>query len=155
MSENIIGFYSKSDEYGWLSNFYRAKQTIHDITYQTNEHYYQSCKAENPVTREWIANAPFPYQAMMAGRSLRPNEMVNNWERDKKLVMRFGLRMKFTQNEDLKEKLLATGDATLFEDSPTDMYWGGKLPDSRNMLGILLMELRSDLAKEAKKEGLR
>lgn len=59
--------------------------------------------------------------------------------------MRFGIFAKFTQNLDLKEKLLSTEDAKLIEDSPKDPYWGGSLENSRNRLGELLMELRENL----------
>ncbi len=56
--------------------------------------------------------------------------------------MKNGLRAKFTQNSDLKEKLLATGNAVLHEDSPTDMIWGAK---GKDMLGKLLMQIREEL----------
>jgi len=40
--------------------------------------------------------------------------------------------------------LLWTGDALLIENSPTDLFWGGLLPASKNMLGKLLMQVRSE-----------
>lgn len=79
-----------------------------------------------------------------SGRSLRPKEIVPFWERDKTIVMLNGLRIKF-QNETLKLMLLWTGDAILVEDSPTDMFWGGSLPGSQNMLGKLLMQVRKEI----------
>ena len=56
---------------------------------------------------------------------------------------------KFTQHSDLKEKLLSTKDSILIEESNIDPYWGcGKNGKRKNMLGILLMEVREELSKE-------
>ncbi|CAG8778813.1 7980_t:CDS:1, partial [Acaulospora morrowiae] len=64
-------------------------------------------------------------------------------------VMLTALRAKFTQNEDLKEILLGTGDSQLVEASPTDSYWGNARKsdgtEGKNMLGILLMQVRDEL----------
>lgn len=48
----------------------------------------------------------------------------------------------------MRENLIGTGEAVLIEDSERDSYWGGVLPNSLNMLGKLLMELRSELQLE-------
>jgi ribA/ribD-fused uncharacterized protein len=60
--------------------------------------------------------------------------------------MREAIRFKFTNHEDIKEILLSTGEDELVEDSPIDYYWGiGADGTGKNMLGKLLMELRTDL----------
>ncbi|MCK4544945.1 NADAR family protein, partial [candidate division WOR-3 bacterium] len=115
-----IGFYIRNKPYGFMSNFWRAEQTIGGITYPTNEHYYQSMKAKDPKIREWIANSPKAWNSMKAGRSLRENEMHDDWDEYKVDFMLTGLRAKFQQNEDLKKMLLETGDAHLYGDSPID-----------------------------------
>lgn len=143
-----IGFYIRKKPYGFMSNFWRAEQTIDGITYPTNEHYYQSMKAKDPKVREWIANSPKAWNSMKAGRSLRESEMIDDWEDYKVDLMYIGLSAKFQQNENLKKMLLETGDAHLYENSPTDMFWGGKLEGSKNMLGILLMKVRDVLKGE-------
>ena len=51
----------------------------------------------------------------------------------------------------MKLNLISTGKAKLIEDSHRDMYWGGALPGSKNMLGVLLMELRDRLQLEEMK----
>jgi ribA/ribD-fused uncharacterized protein len=138
-----INFYSRKEgNYGWLSNFWQAAQVVDGAEYPTNEHFYQSQKANNPALAEWIRSAPTPFAAMKAGRSLRPTELVQDWNSIRVDVMAIGLRAKFTQNPDLKFKLLATGYATLHEDSPSDMYWGKRGED---MLGRLLMQIREEL----------
>ena len=59
--------------------------------------------------------------------------------------MKKALFLKFSQNENARKVLLETGNSILKEDSKTDIYWGGALPNSKNRLGILLMELREIL----------
>jgi ribA/ribD-fused uncharacterized protein len=129
-----IYFYFNKEEYGWLSNFERIGIIIDGNWYNTNEHYYQSQKANSDINREWIRNAPSPYLAMMAGRSLREKEKKSNWDNIKFDIMEKGLFAKFSQNEELKKKLIETGDAKL--------YWGVKGEDR---LGKLLMKVREEL----------
>ena len=99
-------------------------------------------------TRKAIAAAPTPGAAKRMGRhvSLRPD-----WEKIKVDVMRTGLMLKFTDAA-LAEKLLATGDEELVEGNWwCDQTWGScncpkhiRTP-GRNLLGMLLMELRKEL----------
>ena len=155
ISQNMtkeINFYSRKEEYGFLSNFWRSEQKmqISDNSYYifpTNEHYYQSEKAIDEDVKKWIANAKTPYLAMMAGRNLRPQEMVDNWNDKKVEVMLTGLRAKFAQNKELRLRLIYTENAILHEDSPTDLFWGKK---GRDMLGVLLMQVRDEIREEIK-----
>ncbi len=140
----VILFYSKKKEYGWLSNFYKSKHIIDGIEYPTNEHYYQSQKTDNVDFQRIIRIMLTPYMAMRAGRTL-PKELFRpDWDKIKVDVMLKGLRAKFTQNPDLKQKLLDTGNEELHEDSPTDMFWGVK---GQDMLGKLLMQVRDEIRR--------
>lgn len=58
-----------------------------------------------------------------------------------------GLTAKFTQNQELMEKLLATGTRILREHTGRDKYWGdgGKKFTGKNRLGVLLMQVRDKL----------
>lgn len=150
--ETRIGFYSRGTAHGFLSNFERASQVVDGVRYKSNEHYYQAQKALGTAEKGWITNAPSPWAAMRAGRALRPQEMRPDWEQVKLDIMLKGLRAKFGQNPDLAAKLLATGDAYLFEDSPTDSFWGAAKvtsdgPDGANHLGRLLMQVRTEIRK--------
>lgn len=141
-----INFYTRNDEFGWMSNFHRQEQVVDGVTYPTNEHYYQSQKAQSSKVRAWIRKAPTPFLAMRAGRSLRPGrEMRGDWENIKVDIMLKGLRAKFKGSLSLRAKLLATGDAIIHEDSPTDKFWGKK---GQDMLGKLLMQVREELRNE-------
>jgi len=141
-----VFFYSRDHEpYGFLSNFCRAKQTVDGVEYPTNEHYYQSQKAKDIVDKDSIRSQPTPFLAMRLGRALPPSKMVENWDLKKVGIMREGLMAKFSQNPDLKTRLLATGDAHLHEDSPTDGFWGWKHGNGSDILGSLLEETREKL----------
>jgi len=138
-----IYFYLKDEEHGWLSNFYPSEFRYSGLEFPTNEHFYQAQKANDMDFEKWIANAPNPFHAMLAGRNLRveKGEKDQNWEHVKLTIMRIGLRRKF-QIPLLREKLLATGYMPIHEDSPTDMFWGVK---GKDWLGRLLVEVREEI----------
>ncbi len=53
------------------------------------------------------------------------------------------LLAKFSQNSNLREKLVGTGARELVEHSPHDSYWGdGPNGRGKNHLGKLLMKIR-------------
>lgn len=134
-------------EYAFLSNFYYSPITIGDITYPTVEHYFQAMKTMDINARREIAAAETPGKAKRMGRSvtLRPD-----WEAVKFDIMRAGLVEKFKIPE-LREKLLATGDARLKEGTTWhDNIWGScscaNCGDrGRNLLGMLLENVRAEI----------
>ena len=64
--------------------------------------------------------------------------------------MRDILYAKFHQNEDLKQVLLSTEERELREHTPRDKFWGdgGKKGNGKNMLGKLLMAVRTELRED-------
>lgn len=56
------------------------------------------------------------------------------------------MREKFTQNTELADKLLATGDAYLEEGNTWgDRIWGTVNGSGANRLGVILMQIRAEL----------
>src|SRR5687767_13141445 len=90
-------------EYRFLSNFYPATVEFEGITYPTVEHAYQSAKTLDMAERKRIAELPTPTDAKREGRKLTLRE---DWETVKFEVMERCVRYKFTQNAELREKLL-------------------------------------------------
>ena len=139
-------------EYRWLSNFWKAPQEISGRTYFCNEQWYVMNKCED--FHDEIMSATTPAEVKRLGRKCKMRE---NWDNIKISVMRVGLNAKFTQNPDLKKKLLDTGNSILEEGNQWgDFYWGcnldtkkGEIGKGKNHLGRLLMKLREELRKEA------
>lgn len=78
----------------------------------------------------------------------RKRPLRRDWESVKDSVMREAVLAKFTQHEELRELLLGTGDSKLVEHTVNDSYWGdGGDGTGKNMLGIILMEIRKSLQK--------
>ncbi|MDE1768858.1 MAG: NADAR family protein [Candidatus Micrarchaeota archaeon] len=141
--DGYIVFLSTMDNgYQFLSNFYKCNVVVDGVSYRSTEHYYQSMKTSRDDLRQMIRDAPSPYYAKVIGGGLRKNDVAKDWESERVGVMMKGIRAKFTQNPELREKLLATGDAKLHEGNMDDKFWG---MGGRDMLGKLLMELRSEL----------
>jgi hypothetical protein len=144
-----IYFFSRSDEWFELSNFYPQGFEDDDGTYwPTVEHYFQAMKftgPENEAYREMIRQSHSPKQAKQLGQS-RKNPIRPDWEQVKDEVMLDALRRKFT-NPKMREVLLQTKRRPLFENSPYDKYWGiGRDHNGKNRLGQLLMQVRSEIA---------
>lgn len=138
---NIIKFKYSIGPYGWLSNFSKYPIQIGDIVYPTSEHAYQCFKATNIHDFEYILDAKTPKEAAIRGRTLK--EIRKNWDNLKIEFMKTIIHYKIEQHEDIKNKLLETGDAILIEDSPWDSFWGcGKDGNGKNMLGKIWMEMR-------------
>lgn len=133
----VIDYFGTGKDAGdnsFLSNFYEHGWTV--------EHHYQAAKAVKPEDAARILTAPTPGAAKKLGRRVL---MRSAWESEKVIVMLVLLRMKFAIPE-LRDKLLATGDATLIEGNHWgDIYWGVCNGHGQNMLGILLMQVREEI----------
>lgn len=144
MSEPIL-FYGKSKPAFFCSNFYPASFVLDGKRWATSEHYFQAQKFEDAALKEQIRKTNGPMEAALMGRR-KDLPCRKDWLSVRDGVMKKALVAKFTQNEDIREELLATGDAKLVEDAPNDSYWGwGWDHKGRNRLGQLLMEVRAEL----------
>ncbi len=95
-----------------------------------------------------VHQAKTPGDAARLGRE-RKRPLRADWESVKDDVMRRAVKAKFEQHEDIREILLKTGDAEIIENAPGDYYWGiGSRGDGKNMLGIILMEVREELREK-------
>jgi ribA/ribD-fused uncharacterized protein len=148
-----IRFYRASEKpYGAFSNLYRRAVEFEGRTFATSEHAYQAGKARKADVREWLLAAPSPALVAMAAHGLYYWDVAPGWSTSKFDRMRGVLRAKFTQHADLRELLLSTGDARLVEsatvDNEVNRLWGEVNGAGKNMLGVLLMEIRQELRQE-------
>ena len=144
----VIHFYQKTDDYGCFSNFSAHPIELDGRRWPTSEHYFQAQKFAEREHQEAIRAAKSPMIAARMGRD-RQRPLRPDWESVKDAVMHKAVLAKFTQHADLRERLLATGDATLVEHTERDRYWGdGGDGSGKNMLGRILMNVRADLRGE-------
>ena len=133
-----------TDEYFFLSNFYESKVTYEGITYLNNEAAFQSMKTLDENERRAFAELDHD-AAKKAGRKI---SLRDDWEDVKTELMYEICKAKFTQNNDLAEKLLATGDEELVEGNNwNDKIWGKVNGEGENRLGVILMRIREELRK--------
>ena len=149
-----IRFYRANEKpYGAFSNLFSRPVEFEGRTYATSEHAYQAGKAAKPAVRDWILSAPTPSLAAMAAHGLYVWDVAPNWADIKFDRMRAVLRAKFEQHADLKALLISTGEARLVEvgtvNNAVNRLWGEVEGKGKNMLGVMLMELRSEYAKPA------
>lgn len=136
----IKGFFG---EYRYLSNYdEQTPITFENLTYKSTEAAYQAAKTLDVMDRIRFTN-------MGPGTSKKQGFSVAlrvDWEEVKDGIMLELLRYKFKHNEDLKTKLLSTGDKYLEETNWWgDRYWGVCKGEGKNKLGHLLMQVRSEL----------
>ena len=96
------------------------------------------------------------YAAKRANKKIKDNE---KWNNSKEKIMKDLVSAKFNQNEELKQKLISTGDKKLFE-CTEDRFWGCNVLISKakelnpnkmqgkNILGKILMEVRGKISKK-------
>jgi len=154
---NEIRFYRANEKpYGVFSNLYKRTITFESVEYPTSEHAYQAGKARKEEVRKWLMDAPTPALLAMAAHGLYVWDVAPDWSKTKFDRMRGVLLAKFTQHDDLRELLLSTGDARLVEvatvDNAVNRLWGEVNGVGKNMLGVLLMELREKLRADQNTE---
>jgi ribA/ribD-fused uncharacterized protein len=148
-----IRFYRASEKpYGVFSNLFRRPIVFEHEEFPTAEHAYQAGKPRKPAVRHWLLKAPSPALLAMAAHGLFRWDIAPGWSDVKVERMRGVLEAKFTQHDDLRNILLSTRDARLVEHgtvaSPVNRWWGEVNGKGKNILGLLLMELRTSIADE-------
>jgi ribA/ribD-fused uncharacterized protein len=129
-------------EYRWLSNFWTCEVCIWGHTWTSVECAYQASKCFFPADMKKFYRLS-PVEAKRLGRKVNMRPDFN----DVKLgLMTAAVRAKFNQNQDLKEKLLATGNAIIIEGNQWgDTYWGVCGNTGENHLGKIIMKIREEL----------
>lgn len=155
-----IFFWHEDEENGCFSNWYASPFTVDDFCYHHVEQYLMAQKAKlvhDAKSYTAILKANTPKECKDLGRAVTPFDDAA-WDKARYEVLKTGLRAKFTQNEQLKRALLATGGSILAEASPYDGIFGIALsaeaaasvkPDQwpgQNLLGKALMEIRAELS---------
>ena len=120
--------------------------------FPTMEHayHYRKFSDEHPAVAEAIRKAPSPWAAMQI-ESKNEAKQRADWNDIKVEVMNEVLRAKAAQNEDVRERLLATGNKRIVKNAPWDSFWGcGKDGKGQNVMGQIWMDIREELRADAK-----
>lgn len=143
-------------DYDFLSNFHPSEVQIRVtatgresdkyLLCPTVEHAFQACKTTDVHRRRAIAGVKNPGVAKAMGNDRKATRLRVGWDQLKFDLMYRLLKQKFAIPE-LRERLLATGEARLIEgNSWNDRVWGQcPLGTGRNMLGITLMRVREEI----------
>ena len=141
-----IYFYKINEDYGCFSNFAHYDFELDGKRWMTSEHYFQAQKFCGTEYEEIIRLLDNPMKAAEMGRN-RNLPLRMDWEQVKDDIMRKAVLAKFEQNEEIKDVLLSTDNEIIIENTSNDYYWGcGKDGFGKNMLGIILMEVREKLS---------
>ena len=160
---DAVFFHKPEEPHGYLSNWYLSDFVVDGIKFTSNEQYimYRKCLLFGDVeSANEVLSTDDPEKQQSIGRKAKGFDQ-KLWEGARQVIAIRGLFAKFEQNEDLKKKLLDTGNAYLVECAGSDKIWacGIRLDDpdrfdqsnwkGTNLLGFALMEVREFIrAKE-------
>lgn len=141
MSNKIIDRFD--GQYRFLSNFYEAPLLFRGLVFENAEAAFHSQKCPQQAKQFQGLNAS---QAKRLGRQV---VMRPDWDKVRDQVMYEVVFEKFSQNSEIREHLIATGEAMLVEGNTwNDRYWGVCNGIGQNKLGKILMRVRSELLQK-------
>lgn len=142
-----------------LSNFYPCEFEFNSKMFNFSEQCFMYQKAllfnDFEIAKQ-ILNETDVRKIKALGRKVKDfdNEL---WDKHKEDFMYNACYAKFSQNDELKDFLLSTGNCEIVEASPVDNIWGiGFSSDNameninkwgQNLLGKVLMKVRAELRK--------
>lgn len=153
---SVICFHNTDEEHGYLSNWYASPFMVGGVAFSSVEQFMMYRKAmcfcdEKVAQKIRVTNNPAEIKEL--GRQvLNYDERV--WAGVRQIVVYEGLLAKFSQNEDLRDKLKITGKTVLAECAVKDLIWGVGLSmkdpnrfdttkwKGQNLLGYTLMMVR-------------
>jgi len=150
------------------SQWYPSPMVIDGITYVTAEQYMMHQKAlhfEDFEIAEEVMKTQNPSDQKKLGRKIR-NFDKNSWDKVNLQIVYKGNYAKYTQNENLKQLLINTGDRLFVEASPEDVIWGIGLHWSdpnvdnpllwkgQNLLGWAITLVKQEILNEMKNGNL-
>lgn len=162
MDKTIICFHNPDEDNGYLSNWWLSDFEVDGVKFTSAEQYMMYGKAKlfgDQDTQKKILDVQDVAEIKALGREVKGFDDAV-WTDNREQIVYKGLKAKFEANEELKGKLLSTGEAILAECAVHDKVWGIGLsmkdPNRFNvdkwrglsLLGKLLMRVREELRSE-------
>ena len=160
----MIGFFHENEENGCFSNWYPAEFDYagkHYLNVEQFMMFQKACQFNRDDVAKKILDIGDPDTVKKMAREIKVSDYVwKRWNITCRLIVKKGVKAKFSQNPDLLDALLGTGTELLAECSPYDDRWGigidikddDRLDVSKwkgnNYLGVILMEVREELRQE-------
>ena len=143
----VKGFFGK---YRPLSNYdltpFKLEYMGKTVNFKSGEHAFHYFKTLDPIWQEKILEAETPSEAKVLGRKCLMRE---DWDEVKVQIIENMVYLKFSQNKNLKDLLLSTGEKYLEETNDwNDKFWGVCNGVGENNLGKCLMRVREQLKSE-------
>ncbi|KAF8804726.1 DUF1768-domain-containing protein [Phlegmacium glaucopus] len=161
--EDYVFFWKVNEVHGWGSQWFKSEFTVkmkidgeeeEEVTFATAEHWMMVQKAllfkDVEMAREMLKVEDLA-QVKRLGRRVA-NFDDDKWKEARMKIVVEGNLHKFRQNEELKAKLVATGEKRIIEASPMDRIWGIGFGEKNalksrsrwglNLLGLALEETR-------------
>lgn len=143
-------------QYDFLSNFYFRDIVYEGIAYPTVENAFQAAKILKDTPKatnlERVRLGFVRVTPSMAKHKGGRIVLRDDWEEIKDQVMYDILKIKFTSNKDLRDRLISTGNVYILDgNSHHDNYWGQCNCEKcinekgQNVLGKLLMRVREEI----------
>lgn len=174
-TDKHIYFFERNDnEFDWLSQMHYCSFSDNGVKYSSVEQYVTAKKAElfgDDNIRKAVMKCKNPFKIHKLGLEIGGFDQ-KRWAEVRETIVYNGYTLKF-QDEELRERLLATGDKVLAFASPNDKLWGigaglvfsykywstdgdvcgrtvEQMPEQkewkgRNLLGSVIMRVRKDL----------
>ena len=148
------------------SQWYPSPMVIYEVEYLCCEQYMMHQKAllfgDTEIAKQ-VMETRHPADQKKLGRQIK-NFDKNEWDKVNLQIVYKGNYAKYTQNEELKQLLINTGDRLIVEASPEDRIWGIGLHENdpnvdnpmlwkgQNLLGWAITLVKQEILDQLKKE---
>lgn len=162
--QRIVCFHNPDEANGYLSNWYLSDFMKDGVSFSSMEQYMMYKKAlifrDTEIACQILETSSVG-KVKALGRSVRNYDDII-WSGVRQIVVYEGLLEKFRQNEDLRDKLLATKSDILAECAVKDRIWGIGLSmkddrrfqmsewQGQNLLGFALMMVRAEFMRPSR-----
>ena len=146
----VIGFWKVGSSHGYMSQWAHSEFEYMGDKFYSAEQYMMWSKAllfgDEKIAKRILKSKSSKEQKKL-GREVKGFKQ-KLWKCNREKIVIQGNLLKFSQNPDLKAKLVSTGEKVLVEASPSDSIWGiGLRPNDPNVQDPILWKGENLLGK--------